>query len=93
MAKFKAKNVSLVAVSNDTVEDTRELLKKHPVDFPILSDPELTSVRAFAVEHVGKGIAKPATYVIGQDGTILYAYIGKNPTDRPPLDDVLAAVP
>jgi peroxiredoxin len=54
-----------------------------------LSDPKLEVIRAFGVEHVGKGIALPATFVVAPSGRIVYRYVGASPADRPRPEAVL----
>ncbi|HGG57968.1 MAG TPA: hypothetical protein ENK31_09255 [Nannocystis exedens] len=52
----------------------------------------MSAIRAYGVEHVGLDIAHPASFVIKQDGTIAYRYVGENPRDRPSVDDLLAQI-
>ena len=76
--------------------------EQHPdpafsVRFPLLLDPDLSACHAFGVsaENRGEGafpVNEPATIVIGKDGSILYAYHGKFPGDRPSVDVVLDVV-
>ncbi|MGB1016765.1 MAG: redoxin domain-containing protein, partial [Nannocystaceae bacterium] len=67
LARFEGKKATLVAISNETIEDSKALSEKLTLGFPLLSDPKLDTIRAYAVEHVGKGIARPATYIIAPD--------------------------
>ncbi|MBI1852258.1 MAG: redoxin domain-containing protein [Planctomycetes bacterium] len=67
------------------------------VRFPLLLDPDLSACHAFAVsaENRGEGafpVNEPATIVIGKDGSILYAYHGQLPGDRPSVEAVLDVV-
>lgn len=75
--------------------------EEHPdpafqVPFPVLLDGDLSACKAFWVEAEfaaqGFPVSKPATFVIGKDGTLLFAYHGKNPSDRPAVDQVLAVL-
>jgi peroxiredoxin len=60
--------------------------------YPLLADPDLRAIRAFGIEHVGKGIALPSTFVLASDGRIVYRHVGKSPADRPDLEAIVAAV-
>ena len=39
------------------------------------------AIRAYGSEHVGKDIARPASLVISQPGTVTYGDIGESPVD------------
>lgn len=88
-SKFAATQTSVVAIVSDATETNAALAKRLGVTFPILSDPDLATIRAYGVEHVGKDIALPATVVVGADGKVRWAYVGDRPADRPLLPDVL----
>lgn len=88
-AKFAATNAQVVAIVTDAAETNGALAKRLGVEFPILSDADLSAIRAYGVEHVGKDIALPATVVVNADGTVRWVYVGDRPADRPLLPDVL----
>jgi peroxiredoxin len=72
--------------------------KKYEVPFPVVLDADLSACKTFGVAFANPipegafAVDEPATIVVGKDGTVLYAYHGKNPSDRPALDAVLAAL-
>jgi peroxiredoxin len=72
--------------------------KKYDVPFPVVLDTDLSACKTLGVAFTspipegGFPVDEPATIVVGKDGTVLYAYHGKNPSDRPKVDDVLAAL-
>lgn len=68
------------------------LAERLGLEFPVLSDPELSTIRAWGVEHEGKDIALPATLVVDRSGKIAWAYVGDNPRDRPVLDTVISVL-
>ena len=57
--------------------------------FPIVLDTNLAAVRAYKIE--GR-LAKPTAMVIDREGTVRYAYVGTNKTDRPSVQDLLSAL-
>jgi peroxiredoxin len=64
------------------------------VPYRVVLDPDLEACRAFDVpaektESGGFPVNQPATFVIGKDGSILYAYHGEDPSDRPSAEAVL----
>jgi len=67
------------------------------VPFPVLLDTEFKVCKAFDVPFNKSSsgefpVKEPATFVIGKDGHILFAYHGKYPGDRPAVDAVLERV-
>ncbi len=91
-SQFEQRHATVLGLVVDSPQDNAALAERLGVKFPILSDPDLSTVRAYGVEHVGKDISLPATIVVGKDGRVLWAYVGDRPVDRPVLPDVLAAL-
>ena len=65
--------------------------------FPVVLDTDFAACKIFDVPFnplAGKAfpVSQPATIVIAKDGTVLYAYHGKTPPDRPKVDDVLGVL-
>jgi peroxiredoxin len=61
--------------------------------FPVAADPDLKVIKAYdsALIRVGSvGIADRISYVIGQDGKIVYAFSDRNPDKH--VANTLAAV-
>lgn len=57
--------------------------------FPVLLDPKLTAVERF---NLRADLAKPATYVLDAQGDVRYAFVGKEPHERPSVDRILSEV-
>lgn len=91
--QFDARGASVVAVSVDAAEKNAALAERVGANFPLLADPDLATIRAYDVEHVGEDIARPSTYVIGRDGQVTWAWVGERAGDRPDLEHILAAIP
>ncbi len=80
-----------MGISVDSVETNTALAARLGLSsVPLAADPDLSAVRAYGLEHVGKDISLPATIVIRTDGTIAWIYVGDNPRDRPSLEAMLA---
>ena len=68
------------------------------VPYPIVLDPDYSACHAFEVpieDPAGETpfpVDQPATIVIGKDGKLLAAFHGKEPSDRPSAEDVLAVL-
>ena len=54
---------------------------------PVLLDVNLQLVRALEIEDQ---LARPTTLIIGTDGKVRWAYVGRSMSDRPSLPQVLA---
>lgn len=90
-AEVEALGAGLVAISA-AADDPAEMKAKAKVGFPLYSDPELATIQAWGVLDAESSIARPAIFVVDRDGTISYAYVGKDKSDRPAFDEVLAAL-
>lgn len=88
-ADFSARHTSLAAISVDSPAKNAALATRLGVTFPLLSDPELATIRAWGVEHEGKGIARPTVVVLDTAGVVAWAYVGGNPGDRPCVADLI----
>ena len=73
----------ILAVSSDAPNQAREVADTHRLGFPVLCDPELRVIKRYGVEHVGKGIALPAVFIITAGGRVRYAHVAKRLWDRP----------
>lgn len=60
--------------------------------FVFLSDPHGSSARRYAGLYAGGPVLQPATFVIGKDQKIDYAFIDENYRVRAAADEVLKAV-
>lgn len=90
----KLENMTIVAVSNDKPE----LLKSWQAFFKdkitFLSDPEERVIGAFGLLHSrggpeGANTARPATFIIQRDGSIVYSHVAGNVLDRPDPKEIL----
>lgn len=84
--------MGVAAISVDSPEDSQQLRERLSLEFPLLTDATLATIRAYGLEHVGKDMSIPATFVIDQAGVVRYRYAGEHPADRPALAAVLAAL-
>ena len=64
--------VAVYAASIDPPEMNRDFAKSLELDYPILSDPDKTTAKAFGVLNPEGQYARRFTYYIGLDGKIQY---------------------
>ena len=90
---FQDLNTEVITVSKDDLADAAEMRNVVAADYIILSDPEGVAVKAYGVDNLlDDGVATPSTFIIGPDGVIRWAYIGQDASDRPSVDQTLAAL-
>jgi thioredoxin-dependent peroxiredoxin len=87
----------ILAVSVDPPEQSRRVVAKNNLPFPILADPQREVVRAYGVLHAGGGpggadIALPAHFLIDQAGRVRWSFVSLRPPDRPELEQLRAAL-
>jgi peroxiredoxin len=82
----------VLAQSRDAV---RRYVEETGLPFDILIDERRDMSRAYGVWHrIGLdawNIARPAAFLIEQDGGISYSFIGQHQREFAPLDEILAA--
>lgn len=73
---FKSRDVAVIGISKDSVASHKKFAEKHGLPFVLLSDPELTAIKAYDVwkekklyGKVSMGVER-STYIIGADGFI-----------------------
>lgn len=63
--------------------ESAEWIAEDGIRVVLLSDPNLEVISAYGVAMDGEDIAVPATFVIRQDRTIHWSYVGESMADRP----------
>jgi peroxiredoxin len=82
----------VLAQNRDAV---RRYIEETGLPFDVLIDERRDMARAYGVWHrIGIdawNIARPASFLIEQDGRITYSFIGDHQHEFAPLDEILAA--
>lgn len=71
-------NVAYFMASVDTLEDNMTFAKNNDANFPLLSDPQKGTARAYGVLNQG-GMANRWTFYVGADGRIVHIDRAVNP--------------
>ncbi len=72
-ANIQAAGAELIAISSDGEGDTRQTVQNHGLKFPVLSDKDREVINTYNVIDTGNDrIARPATYIVRQDGTVVW---------------------
>lgn len=107
-ARFNELNVEIIMVLPGAKETKGYLQKvgendeEHPdsnfsVPFLVVTDPDFSACKKFKVEYDDSGsepfpVSDPATIVLGKDGKIIYEYHGKDPSDRPQVEEIVSVL-
>ena len=84
---LRALNVTYFTISVDPVADNQRFSAKFGFDYPILSDPDKATARAYGVLDPQRGVARRWTFYIDKEGVI--REVDKSiKTDRAALDVV-----
>jgi len=95
LKEIEAHGATLVAISADPPEDSRELIarleKKEDtkLGYALLSDPELKTARAYGFHDEKHDIALPATAIVDPGGEIVWKHVGETVADRPVTDELV----
>jgi len=94
---FRKRGADVVAISADPVEKNAEIAADLGLSYRVLADPELHASDAYGVRHAGAGadgrdIARPATFVIDEQGVIRWRNLTPDYKIRPQPDEVLAQI-
>ena len=78
--QFAALGATVVGMSRDNIDT----LKKFSVEacrdkFAVASDPDGKTIRAYDASSLMPGMASRISYVVGQDGKIVFAHEGSDP--------------
>ncbi len=82
-----------MAVSVDSVPQSKKLSDSLSLAYPILSDPERKVVQAWGVDDAENEIAWPALFVVDKSGQITERLMLETYKDRPLPDQIFAALP
>ena len=86
-----------MAISVDPAEESREVVERARLGFPILCDTERRVIADYGLVHKGGGpggsdIALPAHILIERGGHVAWRYLARRVEDRVHPDDVAEAV-
>lgn len=68
------------------------LVKRLNLDFPILADETRSVTRAYGLHDAENDVAWPAVYIVGNNGLVVWRWVGTSYKKRPTVDDLLAAL-
>ena len=90
-ADFQANDIGLLAISVDPPGVAAWMRDARDLTFPLLSDQDAATIKAYDVQHPLLNLALPAVFVLDSEGVIRWVQVGAHKQDRAPTDQVLAA--
>jgi peroxiredoxin len=93
---YRGLGAEVLAASVDSVHTLKVWGKQLDVPFPLLSDFNKETARAYGAlyEELGglRGVAKRSAFVIDRDGTVRYRWVSEDASVLPPFDEIRAVV-
>ena len=89
-AAIQAAGAELIGISSDGEAATKQNVQNQGLTFPLLSDPDVTTISDYnVVDPFNPRIARTSYYILKQDGTITWKSL-HNKADRVPTAEILA---
>ncbi len=86
----------MTAIVADRRDRIRRYIEETGLPFDVLIDERQDVVKAYGVWHrfgfIVRSVARPAVFLIDQDGSIRASWIGTNQTQFPTSQEILARV-
>ena len=97
LGALRERGCAVAGVVVDSPETNAELVRDADLHYPILSDPDLRTIDAYALRHKAAGpdgsdIADSASVLVDGAGVVRWTFVTRNFRVRPTPADVLAAV-
>lgn len=92
--EFKALNIKILAISNDSKLNSSLLRSFLKLEFPVIADPDLEIINEFNLktEYKDKPVSKPAIYMYNPEYEEVFSYIGEEYDDRLSAEEILKQI-
>jgi peroxiredoxin len=94
--EFEKQGARVVVIMAESLARMQEFLQKHHYPFPVLSDVRRIAVKAYGVyvrvNFESVNISRPSEFIIDEDKTIRYIYVGRIQTDFSPDEEIFAVL-
>ena len=88
--EIQALDAEILAVSTDDLSDSQWVIDNVGLSFPILFDPQVTTVADYGVYNLlGDELAASSTFVIDKDGVIRWMHAAESFDDQVPASTIL----
>ena len=97
MQDFRARGVTIAAISADSPAESRKLSDNESYTYPFLSDPNAEVIRRYGVLHARAGennrdIARPAEFLVDASGAIRWVNLTEDVRIRARPEEVIRVI-
>ncbi len=86
--EIKSAGGELIVISSDNISTTKNTVQNEGLDYTVLSDGSLDVIKTYNVVDRGNTrIARPSTYILNPQGTIVSKFLGGT-SHRVPIQDI-----
>jgi len=92
---IKALGAEVITISHEPIDVNKRLAQQHKLEFPSLSDPARSTIKAYDAVDGAINIAQITFFVIDKEGVIRWrsrVFSNWNPDDLPPINVLLDAI-
>ena len=82
----------IIAISADNALEMNKTTRELGIRYLLISDAKKRIIKGLGVLHPREGIARPSTFIIDKNGVVRYVHLGKYPSDRPTVQQVMQAL-
>ena len=82
----------IIAISADNALEMNKTTRELGIRYLLISDAKKRIIKGLGVLHPREGIARPSTFIIDKNGVVRYVHVGKYPSDRPTVQQVMQAL-
>jgi peroxiredoxin len=90
--ELRSLGCEVVLIASQPLEPILRFSRQEKLPFKILADADRAVTRQYGIYQVvglmGVNVARPAAFLLNEEGRILYQYVG-SATDRPPIPEIL----
>lgn len=91
--EITARGATVAGIVVDSPGQNAAMTAKLALPFPLLSDPDgIGAIKPFGAWDEARPMARPAIVALSSAGDEVYRYVGVDFMDRPPDDEILAAL-
>ncbi len=88
---------SIIGLSVESDRAHKAFAEQLGLDFPLVSDFNREVVGSYGIQYEQPwngmtGMSRRSVFVVGQDGTVRYAWVTDDPLVAPNVDEVIAAL-
>ena len=90
IAEFEKRDVQLLAIAPDSLENAQSYFEFNEIPFPCLADPDREVYRQYDVKSALVSLGqRPGLFIVDGEGVVRYAYLGWQQWEIPSVEETL----